>query len=331
MMTYSIVENRESVQRIAISYVSLAMRLSIFLFILSIAAIFAQSHNDIERDSSQPLIIDNVADCDIFGIGRSVVVRGSIKNGVIAFGGDVIVEGRVEGDVAAIGGSIKQSNHSYIGGDVIVVGGTYQNGSTAGRDPLKTTVMFTGYEQELRELARKPTSLFSPSWSPIYWGYRLLAILFWFTLSWTLTAFMPGTVSRAASRLQLLSPRIAITGFCGAILITFGLPIGLRFLPVAVSAVVGLLTLILFISTYLFGRIVIHTITGRWIQRCLWAKENRSESMAILLGTIFWAVMLSLPYVWPFFIAGLIVLSLGLAFTSRCRIEWQREINSEQG
>ena len=45
----------------------------------------------------------------------------------MSLGGDVIVEGVVEGDVATIGGSVIQKAGSRIGGDVIVLGGTYRS------------------------------------------------------------------------------------------------------------------------------------------------------------------------------------------------------------
>jgi hypothetical protein len=34
--------------------------------------------------------------------------------------------------------------------------------------------------------------------------------------------------------------------------------------------------------------------------------------------------MLSLPYVWPLVVAGLLVTSLGLALTARYRVGWKR-------
>jgi hypothetical protein len=39
---------------------------------------------------------------------------------------------------------------------------------------------------------------------------------------------------------------------------------------------------------------------------------------------IFWVVLASLPYVWPIVIAGLLVVSLGLALTARYRINWKK-------
>ena len=76
--------------------------------------------------------------------------------------------------------------------------------------------------------------------------------------------------------------------------------------------------------SYLFGRVVIHAATGRWLQRVLLPEDRRSESVALLLGAAFWAVVLALPYVWPFVVVALVVLSLGLSLTARYRLGWKR-------
>ncbi|HYP02474.1 MAG TPA: hypothetical protein VER76_19945, partial [Pyrinomonadaceae bacterium] len=60
-----------------------------------------------EKDPTT-MIIEGESAGDVFGMGHSVVVRGTVKHGVMAFGGDVVVEGRVEGDVGVIGGTITQ-------------------------------------------------------------------------------------------------------------------------------------------------------------------------------------------------------------------------------
>jgi len=274
-----------------------------------------------------PLVVDGESVGDVFGVGRAVVVRGSVQRGVMAFGGDVIVEGRVEGDVAAIGGSVRQREGSFIGGDVIVIGGAYHHGKSApGRNPASKTVMIAGYEEELRDVARNPASLLTPRLTPAYFGQRLLSVLFWFILSLALTAISPGAVSRAAARLQLTSLRVAVIGLLGAVVFSFGGTVSLRLLPPAFGAVVGVMALLLLLVAYLFGRVVIHAATGRWLQRLLLREEKHSESVALLIGAAVWAVVLALPYVWPFFVAGLVVTSLGLALTARYRLNWKRAV-----
>jgi hypothetical protein len=302
------------------------MTIACFALLLLAATItHAQNESGALADDPDALVVVGVENGDVFGIGRTVIVRGTIKHGAMALGGDVIVEGTVEGDVATIGGSVIQREGSRIGGDVIIIGGAYHHGKSApGRDPSSTTVMYAGYEQELRSLARNPATIFAPQWSLYYLGWRLLAVLFWFIISLALTAVMPQTVGRAVARLQLTSVRVAVIGFLGALLMTFGVLAVLRFLPTSIGALVGLTSLLLLIVATLFGRVVINAATGRWLQRRFLSERKRTETGALLTGTAFWALVLSLPYIWPLVTAGLLVASLGLALTARYRVGWKR-------
>jgi len=271
------------------------------------------------------LVVEGSYTSDVFGLGRDVRVRGDVRHGVIAFGGDVIIEGRVEGDAAAIGGSVIQLDGSYVGGDVMVFGGAYKHEGSAARNPSGKTVMVAGYEQELRGLARNPSALLAPELSLKFAGLRLLAILFWFVVSIALTAVTPGAISRAAARLQLTFARVLLIGLVGAVVLGPGVAASLHVLPPMVCAVLGLTSLLLLLLSYVFGRVVINAATGRWLQRVLLPEEKRSESIALLLGAAFWGVVLALPYVWPFLVVALVVISLGLALTARYRLGRRRE------
>jgi hypothetical protein len=298
---------------------------ALFMLFLMVVAVYAQSPDGTLSDNTPPLVVDGVSSSDVFGWGQSVIVRGTIKHGVMAFGGDVIIEGVVEGDVATIGGSVVERDGAQIGGDVIVIGGSYRHGaSTPGRNPASATVMFTGFEPELRNVMRNPTSLLAPQWSLAYLGSRVMAVLFWFIAALMLTAVTPGAVSSAVMRLQLTNVRVGIIGFVGSIVMTFGVVAGLSVLPTVIAALVGLAALILILLAYLFGRVAIQAATGQWLQRRVLGENYRSESVALLTGTIFWAILLSVPYIWPFVGAGLLVASLGLALTARYRVGWKR-------
>src|ERR1700681_1873384 len=132
-------------------------------------------------DDPQARVIDGVVNNTVFGLGQSIRITGSVKEGAIAFGGDVIVDGSVDGDVAAIGGSVIQREGSRIGGDVIVLGGIYHHGKAApGRNPKSDTFMYAGYEDELRRVMRDPFSLLRPQLTAAFFGTRLLAVLVWF-------------------------------------------------------------------------------------------------------------------------------------------------------
>ena len=275
--------------------------------------------------AADELVVEGDYTSDVFGLGRDVRVRGKVQDGVIAFGGDVIIEGRVEGDAAAIGGSVIQLDGSYVGGDVMVFGGAYRHEGSAARNPASKTIMIAGYEQELRSLTRNPASLLAPQFSLKFVGLRLLAVLFWFVVSIALTAVTPGSISRAAARMQLTFTRVALIGLLGAVVMGPGVAAALRFLPPALGAVIGITALLLLLLSYLFGRVVIHAATGRWLQRVLLPEEKRSESIALLLGATFWAILLALPYVWAFLVVALVIVSLGLALTVRYRLNWRRD------
>ncbi len=82
----------------------------------------AQPASDDHPGDPDARVIEGVSNTTVFGLGQSIRITGTVKEGAIAFGGDVIVEGSVNGDVAAIGGSVIQREGSRIGGDVIVLG-----------------------------------------------------------------------------------------------------------------------------------------------------------------------------------------------------------------
>jgi hypothetical protein len=269
-------------------------------------------------------VIEGVNNTTVFGMGQSIRISGTVKEGAIAFGGDVIVEGTVEGDVAAIGGSVIQRAGSRIGGDVIVLGGGYYpDKSGPGRNPNSVTIMYAGYENQLRQAMREPFSLLSPQFTPAFLGVRLLAILFWFIISLALSAALPNTVSRAVARLRLTSLRVAIIGILGSIVLTVGVFLCLLVLPSLIGGVLSILAALLVIVATLFGRVVISAATGRWLQRRFFP-TLKSESVILLLGVTFWVVMASLPYVWPIVDAGLLLVSLGLALTARYRLSWKK-------
>ena len=272
------------------------------------------------------VLIDGVNEGTVFGLGNSIKITGTVKQGAIGLGGDVIVEGVVEGDVATIGGSVIQRPGSRIGGDVIVLGGTYRAEDTpANRNPATKTMMYAGYQQELRDMMRNPTGLFTPKWTPTYLGTRLLVVLFWFIVALGFTAAMPGTISRGVARLQTTGLRVAAIGVIGVVVLFGAVLLCLWIMPEPIRVLVGLLALLLWLVAGLFGRVILYAATGRWLQRKYVHAGKNSEAVALLLGTSFWVLLTSLPYVWPFMAAFILIISFGLALTARYRVNWRTD------
>jgi hypothetical protein len=297
----------------------------IFFLLLTVVIGLGQTPSESQSIDKNAEVFDGVISSNVYGLGKSVKIIGTVKEGAVAIGGDVIVQGTVEGDVAAIGGSVIQLEGARIGGDVIIVGGSYHHfDKTPNRNQSSTTIMYAGYEQELKEMMRNPKGLLSPRWSPTYIGLRLLSVLLWFVVSLGLTAAMPGAVGRGVARLQLTSLRVAGIGFAGGVVVGLGAEACLFVLPTQFSALVGMMTILFIILAGVFGRVVLYAATGRWIQRHYFPVNRTSESVALLLGAFFWAILLSLPYVWPFVVAVIVVLSLGLALTAGRGNAWKK-------
>lgn len=283
--------------------------------LLLMTAVYAQDAN-----TDNVVVVNGTTDSTVFGMGNSVRITGTVTQGAIALGGDVIVEGVVEGDVAAIGGSVIQRPGSRIGGDVIVLGGVYfADPKSAQRNPGSKTIMYAGYQQELRDMMRNPTGLFSPRWTPTYLGTRLLVVLFWFIVALAFTAAMPGTISRGVARLQLNSVRVAAIGLISVVILFVSVLLCLWIMPEPIQVFVGLFALLLWLVASLFGRVVLYAATGKWLQRNYIPVGRNSEAVALLLGTGFWVLLTSLPYVWPFMAAFILIISFGLALTARYR------------
>jgi hypothetical protein len=269
------------------------------------------------------VVVEGTNEGTVFGVGQSLRITGTVKQGAMSFGGDVIVEGTVEGDVATIGGSVIQKAGSRIGGDVIVLGGSYLPGDNpANRRPEAMTIMYAGYQPELRDMMRNPTGIFSPHWTPTYIGTRLLVVLFWFIVALGFTAAMPGTISRGVARLQLTSLRVAAIGLIGVVVLFGFVLLCLWIMPEPVRVLVGLLALMLWLVAGLFGRVILYAATGRWLQQKYVPAGKNSEAVALLLGTSFWVLLTSLPYVWPFMATFILIISFGLALTARYRVGW---------
>lgn len=304
--------------------ISFRQLLAGFAFVLlSVFAVFAQTSIATQTDE-KTIIIGDAKDSDVFSFGKTVIVKEHAK-GVLAFGGDVIVEGKVDGDVATIGGSIIQKETAFIGGDVIAFGGAYRPES---KNPLravgKETIMYAGYEEELRNLSQNPSQLFAPSFSWAFVAQRLLSILFWFVVSLGLTTLAPGAVSRAVARFRLSALKVVAFGMTGFVLTTVGVMLSLTFLPNYIYAIVIIMAFVLLLLGYVFGRVALQVSVGKRIQKRFLPDGKHSETLAIFIGTAVWTLLLSIPYLWSFVSLVLISASLGLVLTARASNGWEK-------
>ncbi len=294
-----------------------------FVFILAaVGALYAQTN--VSQPDENTIVIEDLKDSPVYSFGKNVIIKQHAKE-VFAFGGDIIVEGKVDGDVGTIGGSVIQREKGMIGGDVIVIGGTYRPESKSPlRNPGKETIMFAVFEDQLRHLTQNPTQLFSPNFTPAFLAQRLLSVLFWFIVSLVFTTIAPGAVSRAITRFQLSTLKVVAFGFAGFVAMTVGVIFSLGFLPTYLSAIVGLMAFVMLMLGYVFGRVALQVSVGKQLQKFLLPEKKHSETLAILLGVVVWTIFLSVPYFWIFALLILMSVSLGLVLTARSPNVWKK-------
>ena len=81
--------------------------------------------------------------------------------------------------------------------------------------------------------------------------------------------------------------------------------------------------MLLLMLGYVFGRVTLQVSVGKLIQKRFFPENNRSETLAILAGVVFWTVLLSLPYIWVFALFAVFVIGIGLVLTGRPSTRWQ--------
>jgi hypothetical protein len=282
------------------------------------------AHAQISTNTDENTItVESAPDMEILSYGKTVIVKKEAK-GVLTFGADIIIEGRVEGDVAAIGGSVIQKESAFIGGDVIVIGGKFKPES---ENPLrndgKQTIMYAGYEEELKSISQNPSQIFSPSMSLAFLAQRIISVLFWFVISLSFATIAPGAVSRAIARIHLSTTKVIAIGFFAFLATTICLIGSVSILPTYISTVFGIMAFVMLLLAYIFGRVTLNVSFGKLIQKHLLSEKNQSETLAIFIGVVVWTTLLSIPYVWTFGLIALFSAGIGLVLTARSPNVWK--------
>lgn len=290
------------------------------LFLLAVIFVMAAPFSAQQQPVSVKLvdnqmIIDGSNDNPVISFSKNVVIKSEAQQ-VLCFGCDVTIEGNVAGDVAVVGGVIVQKQGATIGGDVMVIGGKYQHDDEAPMRGVEAeTVVLAGYEEELRHMAQNPSEIFAPQLTVSFVSLRLLAVVFWFVISLALVTIAPGAVSRSATRLQISSLKVVGVGFLGFLAVTILVALSAGFLPNYVGVLVGIMSIVLIFLSYVYGRVTLQTIVGKWVLRQFSSNRAPSEAVALLIGSFFCTLLISLPYIWTFAIFVMLIISIGLVLT----------------
>jgi hypothetical protein len=274
-------------------------------------------------DDDKTFVVDDAPDQDIIVFGKTVEIKRSAKT-VLSVGGDVIVDGNVKEDVAALGGNVIQKEQGYIGGHVVLIGGSYKHEAQEPlREPGTQTIMVDAFGDELRNVGQHPSQILSPSFTVGFLAQRLIVALIWFAITLVFTTIAPGAVGRAVARIHLSSLKIIALG-AGVLLAGFAVCVtSVATMPGYLWGTLVVMGLILLFLSYTFGKVALQVSTGKIIQKYFLSEANRSETLATLFGVLVWTTLLSLPYVWLLALFSVFTFGIGLILTGRTAPKWQ--------
>ncbi len=296
----------------------------LFLCFLQLFCIAIAASPEISTSNDGTTItVNDAPEQDVIAFGKSIIIKKRAKS-ALAIGGDITVEGDVAEDVATVGGNILQKDQTHIGGDVLVVGGSYKReGENALREPGKQTLTVGAFEDELRNFGQNPTQLFSPSFSLSFLAQRILVALLWFLVSIFVTTIAPGAVSRSVARIQISLLKICALGSGAFLFIAALIVLGFVALPNFLGATLSMMGLLVLLLGYVFGRVSLQVSLGKLFQKRLLSENNRSETLATLIGVLIWTFLLSLPYIWIIALFTVFAVGIGLILTARSTRVWQ--------
>lgn len=289
----------------------------------SAAAVVLANTEISTSEDDKTVTVQDAPDQEVYVFGKSVIVKKRAK-GVLAIGGDIYVEGDVDDYVATIGGNVIQKEGGSVGGDVIVIGGSYKPESqNPARGAGKQTIVIAVFEEQFRDIAQNPSHLIAPSITWAFVAQRLLLALFWFIISIIATTVAPGAVGRAVARLNLFPLKILAYGSLAFVLTMVAIVGSATVLPDYLSITVSLMGIALLFFGSVFGRVALQVSYGKMIQKHFLSEKNRSETLSTLLGVLFWTLLLSIPYLWLIALFVVFAAGIGLILTARSPAGWK--------
>jgi hypothetical protein len=221
----------------------------------------SESSRDAERPPALRLERGAVADAQIVGLGRDVIVEGDAHAGVTALDGSAIVSGTVEGDVTVLGGNARLLAGAAVKGSVHVVGGRLEVAPGArieGRSVAYPTVA-----KAWSTLLEGP-SLGLSAGSPVVLAAKLGLVAAWLAVTIVLFAAFPRGLVAASEEIRR-EPLLCFASGLVAVLAAF---LTLLFLAEALPVPLSLPTAVVIglgaIAARLWGVVGFCHALGRW-------------------------------------------------------------------
>ncbi len=233
---------------------------------------------------------------NLLSFGKDIVVNGTVERSLIKIGGSLKLNGKVNRDVVCISSKVELGKDFFIGGDLIVIGG-----SLKGKDEnnIKGDIHNINFSFKKIDSSLTSFALNSNTLNLIKIFFLIVSLIF----SLIIFGLAPVKIKKAE---ELLSDNILRIGSLGILsllifLILFLLSVILSFIYIGIPLL--LIILIFFICLFIFGRTIVYYSIGQWVIN----KFNLSifsPAIFLLIGVIIYAVLSFIP------VAGFILLKM---------------------
>lgn len=109
----------------------------------------------------------------------------------------------------------------------------------------------------------------------------------------------------------------------GFVVVTVGTIVSVGVLPEYLSVIFAIMAFALLMLAYVFGRVAMQVSLGKYLQRLIPGNTNRSDALAIFIGSFAWSLLLSFPYIWTLALLTLFAAGIGLVATARPVNPWK--------
>jgi hypothetical protein len=287
-------------------------RAVLFLLLLAVGSVlYAQEGFGLNKDI---VIESGEAQDNVFTVGGSIHIKGTVKKTVIAIGGSIVIEGEVGEAVIGFGSKITLKPTARIQGDVVCFGGSLNKspGTTIDGD----TIYFRadeGIGKLIQEglLGRSGLSLI-----PFLIILRLIMAFIWFILAVLLVALFPRQIKFGSDQIRQAFWPIFGTGllsiviFSGLLVFSALLSLALIGLPILVSLI------IIGIIIKIFGQVVLFYWFGETLYKAFKRKPT-PPFLAVTLGFVLVTILGLIPILGALFSLALSIIGWGVVLRTK--------------
>lgn len=226
-------------------------------------------------------------------------------NDIVSLGGDVVIRGRVEGNVTVVWGSIKVSDGSYVGGQVIVVGGELFRGPESRIEGRVTQIYMPDFIPSL-------TRFLKNGWIAVWAIISFFVLLGFLGLAVLAMAFIPGHMSAIV---DALGKSFFISFLWGMFWMVLIVPIAVFLLISIVGIVLIPLEILIAAAAFILGYIASAIFIGKKVFASL--KKNSNPFFDAILGIVILLVAGFIPVVGTAVKTIFVIAGFGAVLTTR--------------